>query len=143
MHISEALNLLNEGVRSLQDRAERPFLFYVHEEYSAMKIRRGLGLSLFFTLIDFIGGAVRYWRWWPSNTAPYSIVSGILCPLCPNIDSLGANWEKFLSRAVLGGLLNIVPALLVGWLVVEIFASHNRSRASIAGITQLFRDRGQ
>ena len=108
-----------------------------------MKIRRGLGLSLFFTLIDFIGGAVRYWRWWPSNTASYSIVSGILCPLCPKIDSLGANWEKFLSRAVLGGLLNIVPALLVGWLVVEIFASHNRSRASIAGITQLFRERGQ
>ena len=87
-------------------------------------------LSLWFVSIGFIGGAVRYWRWWPSHSAPYFIISGILCPLCPNIDGVGTNWDKFVSRTVLGGLLNIVPALLVGWLIVGIIAIHNRSRVN-------------
>jgi hypothetical protein len=38
-------------------------------------------LSFAFILIGLLGGAVRYWRWWPSHTTPYSIVSGF-CVLC-------------------------------------------------------------
>jgi hypothetical protein len=84
--------------------------------------------SLVFIFIGFIGGAVRYWRWWPSHTAPYFVVSGIFCPLCPNIDGAGTNWDKFVSRTVLGGVLNIVPALLVVWLFFGILAIRNRNR---------------
>ena len=47
-------------------------------------------------------------------------------PVVPNIDGVGTNWDKFVSRAVLGGLLNIVPALLVGWLIVEVLAIRSR-----------------
>ena len=38
-------------------------------------MKRAMGLSLLFIFIGFIGGAVRYWRWWPSHTTPYFIVS--------------------------------------------------------------------
>ena len=98
---------------------------------TAMTTLRATRLSLLFVFIGFIGGAVRYWRWWPSQTKPYFIASGILCPLCPNIDGVGTNWDKFVSRTVLGGLLNIVPALLVGWLVVGILAIRSRKHFNV------------
>jgi hypothetical protein len=94
-----------------------------------MKVGRAIRLSLLFVLIGFIGGGVRYWRWWPSHTTPYSIVSEIACPLCPNIDGLGSNWEKFVSR-VAGGVLNVVPALVMGWLIIGIVVVCRRSRVN-------------
>jgi hypothetical protein len=112
----------------LQGGAERPFLPYRQDEHAAMKLRRAMQLSLFFIFIGFIGGTVRYWRWWPSDTTPGPIVSGILCPLCPNIDGVGLEWDKFVNRVFLGGLLNIVPALLIGWLIVGSLAIRNRNR---------------
>jgi len=93
-----------------------------------MKIRKAVRLSLLFIFIGFIGGAVRYWRWWPSHATPYFIVSGILCPLCPNIDGVGTNWDKFVGSTFLGGLLNIIPSLLVGWLIFGILAIRKRNR---------------
>ena len=104
-------------------------MFYGHGKHTSMNIPRVIHLSLLFIFFGFIGGEIRYWRWWP-HTRPYFIVSGSLCPLCPNVDGAGTNWEKFVSRAVLGGLLNIVPALLVGWLVVKILAIRNGNRAN-------------
>jgi hypothetical protein len=95
-----------------------------------MKVGRAIRLSLLFVLIGFIGGGVRYWRWWPSHTTPYSIVSEIACPLCPNIDGLGSNWEKFVSRTVAGGVLNVVPALVMGWLIIGIVVVCRRSRVN-------------
>ena len=95
-----------------------------------MKVGRAVRLSLLFVVIGFIGGAVRYWRWWPSHTAPYFIVSGIACPLCPTIDGAGTDWNTFVSRTVLGGLLNIVPSLLTGWLIIGIDAIRKRNHVN-------------
>ena len=53
-------------------------------DQTAMTTLRATGLSLLFVFIGFIGGAVRYWRWWPSHTKPY-FISGILCPLCQTL----------------------------------------------------------
>jgi hypothetical protein len=95
-----------------------------------MMVKGAMRLSLLFIFIGLIDGPVRYWRWWPSHSTPYFIVSGILCPLCPNIDGVGADCVKFVSRAFIGGLLNIAPALLVGWLITGILAIRKRNRVS-------------
>jgi hypothetical protein len=95
-----------------------------------MKVGRAIRLSLLFVVIGFIGGAVRYGRWWPSHTAPYFIVCGIACLLCPNLDGAGTDWNKFVSRTVLGGLLNIVPSLLTGWLLIGIDAIRKRNHVT-------------
>jgi hypothetical protein len=95
-----------------------------------MKAGRAIRLSLLFVVIGFVGGAVRYWRWWPFHTATYFIVSGIACPLCPNIDGAGTDLKKFASRAVLGGLLSIFPSLLAGWLIVGIDAIRKRNHVN-------------
>jgi|SRR6266568_862825 len=87
-----------------------------------MKAPRAIYLSLLFVLMGLVGGAIRYWRWWPSHSGLYSIVSGIACPLCPNIDGINTDWDKFVSRTLVGGVINMVPALVVGWLVVGIRA---------------------
>lgn len=99
-------------------------------ENAALKVWRAIGLSVLFVLIGFIGGAVRYWRWWPYHTTPYSLISGIACLLCPDVDGVGTNWDKFVSRMVVGGVLNIVPALVVGWLIVGVVAFHKRNRVN-------------
>jgi hypothetical protein len=93
-----------------------------------MKVGRAIRLSFWFVLIGFIGGGVRYWRWWPSGTTPYSIISEIVCPLCPNLEGPGSNWEKFVSRTVMGGVLNVVPALVMGWSILGVIAFCRRNR---------------
>jgi hypothetical protein len=77
--------------------------------------RRVLFWSLGFVLAGFVGAALRYWRWWPASTEIYRIVTGIACPLCPNVDSIGNDWEKFGQRTLLGGIFNLIPSLVVGW----------------------------
>lgn len=83
-----------------------------------MQIKKVMRLSVLFIIMGFVGSAVRYWRWWPSHSTSYIVAAGIVCPLCPNIDGVGADWDKFVGRTYGGGLLNLVPALLVGWAAV-------------------------
>lgn len=91
---------------------------------------RTVRLSLVFIFIGFSGAAARYWRWWPSYSTRYFTVAGIICPFCPNIDGLGTDWEKFVGRTVFGGLLNLVPLLVVGWLITGILVMCKRSRTN-------------
>ena len=96
-----------------------------------IKLPKAIYLSISFVLVGFLGSAVRYWRWWPSHTASYFIASGTTCPLCPNVEGgLGTDWEKFVSRTIGGGVLNVVPALMIGWLIVGIVAVCKRNRVS-------------
>jgi hypothetical protein len=83
---------------------------------AGMSWQRKIALSLAFVALGFIGAAVRYWRWWPSHNDLYFTLAGFACPLCPNIDGIGADWQKFLSRTLFGGILNFLPALILGWL---------------------------
>ena len=83
---------------------------------SRMSLKKKIVLSVIFVALGFVGAAVRYWRWWPSGNDTYYFFASFACPLCPNIDSMGTDWQKFISRTVGGGLLNLVPALILGWL---------------------------
>jgi hypothetical protein len=84
-----------------------------------MRFGQKVGLSMVLVALGFVGAAIRYWRWWPNHSDPYSL-TGFACPFCPNMDSLGTNWQKFISRTVLGGFLNVVPFLIVGWLLIHL-----------------------
>jgi len=80
-------------------------------------------LTITFVLIGFTGAAVKYWRWWPSHSQTYRNVAGIVCPLCPEILSIGTDREKFVERAIYEGPWNAVLALMIGWTVVVVIRS--------------------
>jgi hypothetical protein len=83
-----------------------------------MKVGRVVRLSILFLGLGFAGAAVRYWRWWPSHTTAFSIASRTACPVCPHTDGLGTDLYKFVTRTLFGGVLNAIPALVIGWMAV-------------------------
>src|SRR5215468_1871225 len=88
-----------------------------------MKGRTVAALSLVFILVGFMGASVKYWRCCPSRTDWYRMVSGVVCPMCPEIDGIGTDREKFVSRTVWVGPWNAIPALIIGWTVVVVVRS--------------------
>jgi hypothetical protein len=101
----------------------------VSGEPSAMSAKNAIRFSVLLIFLGLIGGAVRYWRWWPFLSTPYSVAAGILCPLCLYLDGAGADWRKFVTYTLVGGLFNAVPSLVVGWAVVGIFRLRKQRRA--------------
>jgi hypothetical protein len=95
-----------------------------------MTTLRAVVMSLLFVITGFIGAAIKYWRWWPSHTTDYFMTSVLVCPLCPNVDGYGTDWQKFVSRTFTGGILNALPALIVGRSVVVIMSVHKRKSLS-------------
>lgn len=67
-------------------------------------------------LLGYFQAALFYWRWGGIPSA----FGGIACPLCPNIDGLGSNLDKFIRRTVGAGTLNavalVVPFLIGYWI---------------------------
>jgi hypothetical protein len=83
-----------------------------------MNAQRVAVLSIVFIVTGFLGAGIKYWRWWPSQTEQYSKLTGIVCPLCPNIDGFGTGGEKFFRRTAGEGIFNAILALIIGWTVV-------------------------
>ena len=103
-----------------------------------MKARNIVALSLVFIVVGFMGAAVKYWRWWPSRTDWYREVSSIVCPMCPEIDGIGTDREKFVSRTVEVGPWNAIPALIIGWTVVVVIrGKQQRHRKEMSPSGQL------
>jgi hypothetical protein len=67
--------------------------------------------------LGYVGAGIRYWRW---GGLPET-VQMLACPMCPHIDSLGTDWEKFSGRLVGQGTINAVVYLCIFWLVVTIW----------------------
>ncbi|MGH9515605.1 MAG: hypothetical protein ACRD3P_08010 [Terriglobales bacterium] len=62
--------------------------------------------SILLAVIGYLQAAMFYWRWGGIPRVSW------LCFLCPNIDSVGSNWEKFIRRTISMGTIN--AAALIG-----------------------------
>jgi hypothetical protein len=77
---------------------------------------------LFLTGLGYLGAAVSY-----SYLMGINAQTPIVCPVCPNLTSLGPPLHKFVSFALVLGTLNAVFFLLVGWLVSSLVRFSKRS----------------
>ncbi len=79
-----------------------------------------------FTLVliglGYLGAAMFYWRWWPRwyATEVYYQLASAACPVCPNIDSMGTDVQKFLGRTAFLGAINAMLFVAGGWLLLGV-----------------------
>jgi len=74
-----------------------------------MKRTRTILITL--AIFGYLQAAVFYWRW---GGIPDSLKA--VCPLCPNIDGIGTDLQKFTTRTLSIGTANAL-VLIVGFLI--------------------------
>jgi hypothetical protein len=76
-------------------------------------------------VLGYLQAALYYWRW---GGFPREIA--LICPLCPHIDGIGSDWQKFSERTLAFGTINTVLWLalfLIGFSIFKIFGQRGMS----------------
>jgi hypothetical protein len=74
-------------------------------------------MSLSLIVLGYVGTAVFY-----SYLIGFNLEFPYLCPICPDILSLGSPWAKFIGRTVALGTLNAVTMVACWWAVIGVLA---------------------
>jgi hypothetical protein len=79
------------------------------------------GVTLAFVAFGYVGAAINY-----SHLVGCNVDFPYLCPVCPEILSLGSPLSKFIWRTITMGTFNAVLFIAVGWALVGIALSLKR-----------------
>jgi hypothetical protein len=76
---------------------------------------RAITVTLALLAFGYIGAGAFY-----SYLLGLSLDFPYVCPVCPNIDSLGTPLPKFIERTIALGTLNAALFAAVGWMLIGI-----------------------
>ncbi len=84
-------------------------------------------IAILLAVFAYLTAASRYWRW---GGIP-RLLQEYACPLCPNVDSVGGNVEKFAQRTIgMGTVRAIVLLSIFGASYLLVWLKSRRSKKS-------------
>jgi hypothetical protein len=86
-------------------------------------MKRNWTILILLGVLGYLQAAVFYWRW---GVIPHSLK--VVCPLCPNIDSIGTDLQKFTYRTLSMGTTNAVLLIAAFWIISRVFRLTTLSR---------------
>jgi hypothetical protein len=72
--------------------------------------------------VGYLGAAIFY-----SDLLASHVAAQFVCPVCPNIDSIGSPIGKFVRRTISLGTLNALIFATAGWAIITIVVRFKKS----------------